>query len=331
MIQQIAQILRSEDRFLVVTHLNPDGDAVGSQLGMFLALAEMDKTVWALASERPPETYDFLGAGRLVITDPAEIHGKPSWIIATDSAEAHRISGDISRFRTDARLINIDHHISNPRYGDLNLVQPDATSSAELVLRVLKEAGYTPSQAVAKCLFTGILTDTGCFRFAGVNSGTLLVAAELLDTGFDPSEVTIPLYEEYPLTRVYLERIMLERIEIHLEGRLVMSTLLNQDFAALDAKLSETEDLVNRLREIRGVEVGVLVTALPDGMTRVSLRSKGLVNVSDIARSLGGGGHRRAAGIRTELPPAKVKEELVAAIGRILADSPSEATSSTYN
>jgi len=298
---------------------------------MFLALTEMGKTAWALATERPPDTYDFLGAGRLVLTDPARIDGEPLWIISVDAAEAHRISGDISRFSSQTRLINIDHHVSNPRFGDMNLVIPEATSSAELVHRVLKEAGYKPSKTVAKCLFTGILTDTGCFRFAGVNSRTLLIAADLLDTGFDPSEVTIPLYEEYPLTRLHLERLMLERIEVHLQGRLVMSTLLSEDFTALGAKISETEDLVNRLREIKGVEVGVLVTALPDGMTRVSLRSKGLVNVSDVASDFGGGGHRRAAGIRTDLTPTKVKEKLVAAIGRVLTDSQSETALPTHN
>lgn len=286
---------------------------------MFLALTEMGKTAWAFASDRPPETYDFLGADRLVITEPAEIRLEPRWILALDAAEEHRISGNISGFRSAARLINIDHHVSNPSFGDLNLVLPEATSSAELVHRVLKEAGYSPSRAVAKCLFTGIITDTGCFRFAGVDGRTLRVAADLLDTGFDPSEVTIPLYEEYPFTRLQLERLMLERVEVRLEGRLVMSTLLAEDFDELRAKVSETEDLVNRLREIRGVEVGVLVTGLPSGTTRVSLRSKGLVNVSDVARSFGGGGHRRAAGIRTELSPAEVKEQLANAIGECLA------------
>lgn len=321
MIRQIAQILRNEDHFLVVTHVNPDGDAIGSQLGMLLALQEMGKTSWALASQPPPSTYHFLGADRLVITDSGQIRPAPRWIIAVDAAEAHRISGDVSGIRHAAKLINIDHHVSNPGFGDLNLVLPDATSSAELVHRVLKEAGYSPSRAVAKCLFTGIITDTGCFRYAGVTGKTLQVAAELLDTGFDPTEVTIPLYEEYPITRLHLERLMLDRIEVHLKGRLIVSTLLSEDFDALHADLSESEDLVNRLREIKGVEVGALVTGLPDGKTRVSLRSKGLVNVADVAVALGGGGHPRAAGIRTALSRAEVTAKIVDSVDRALAET----------
>lgn len=318
MSREIAEILRTQDRFLVVTHINPDGDAVGSLLGMALALSEMGKQSWAFAAHRPPSTYDFLQPDGVLVTDPASVRPEPEWIISVDAAEEGRISGDLKPFRNKARLINIDHHITNPGFGDLNMVRPDATSSAELVHGLLKEIGYTPSPLVGKCLYTGLVTDTGGFRFPGVNSRTLLVGAELLDSGFDLQEVTLALYEDYPVSRLYLERLMLERIEVLLDGRVMVSTLYDEDFLKLHAHRSETEDLVNRLRETKGVEVGILLTEQPDGSTRVSLRSKGLVDVSAVAKSMGGGGHHNAAGIKTPLTVDEIKRELLQSIAEAL-------------
>lgn len=317
MIRKIAAILQSDDHFLVVTHVNPDGDAVGSLLGLSLVLSEMGKKSRALCDDRLPTLFDFLPGRELLVTDVRGIE-PPKWIISVDAADESRISGDISPVRDGARMINIDHHRTNPLFGDLNLVQPDATSSAEIVHRIIKEAGHPLSRDVGKCLYTGLITDTGCFRFSGVNSGTLKVGAEMLASGFDSYDVTLPLFEEYSLSRLQLERLVLERIEVLLDGRLIVSVLYAEDFVRLGAHRSETEDLVNRLREIRGVEVGVLVTEMPDGNTRVSLRSKNAVDVSATAKSFGGGGHARAAGLRTSLSPDEIKEEIARAVSRAL-------------
>ena len=166
------------------------------------------------------------------------------------------------------------------------------------VAEVLKEAGYKLSQEVAKCLYTGLITDTGCFRFSGVNSRTLEIGAEFLATGFDSYELARPLFEENSFGRVQLERLILERMELLLDGRLTVSTLYAGDFGRVGADRSETENLVDRLREIRGVEVGVLITESANGPNRVSFRSKGRIDVSTLAGAMGGGGHRSAAGSR---------------------------------
>jgi phosphoesterase RecJ-like protein len=319
MIQKIAKIVRDEDRFLLVTHVNPDGDAVGSLLGLHLALKEMGKKSWPVAGEQFPELYDFLPGRDSLVTNVSLLNDPPNWIVSLDVASEERISGDITRFRDRAQLVNIDHHPTNPGFGDLNFLVPSATSTAELVYKVIKEAGCKLSADVGKCLYAGLVTDTGCFRFSGVNSETLLLGAEMLGAGFDSFEVTRYLYEEYPLRRLRLEQLVFERIEILVGGRLVLSTLYHTDFEGLGAHMSESENLVNRLRECRGVEVGALITEMPDKVMRMSFRSKGSVDVSAVAKSIGGGGHRHAAGARSTLPLPQLKKKIVQAVEAALS------------
>ncbi len=322
MIEKIASILKTEDNFVVVTHVNPDGDALGSLLGMHLALAEMGKQSHPLSADKFPAIYDFLPGHEQIISEVMGIADHPKFIIAVDAAEEKRISGDISGLRSRTRLINIDHHTTNPEFGDFNFVQTDATSTAELVHQVLKVAGYNLSSDVGKCLYTGLVTDTGGFRFAGVNSRTLAIGAEMLSAGFASYDVTRPLFEEYPIRRIYLERIVLERIEILLDGKLVLSTLYSEDFKKFGAEMSETENLVNRLRENKGVLAGILFTTMPDNVVRVSFRSKDSLDVSAIAKSLGGGGHSHAAGLKSTLPLQELKEKIILAVADALDSQP---------
>jgi phosphoesterase RecJ-like protein len=319
MIQTIARILKTDDQFLVASHVNPDGDAIGSLLGLYLALTEMKKRAWPMCADRLSHIYDFLPGRDALIANPETIRPAPNWIIAVDTAEENRISGDVAHVRGQAKLINIDHHRTNPNFGDVNLVEPTATSSAEIVFRVLSEMGYTLSPEVGKCLYTGLITDTGCFRFSGVDSRTLEVGAQLLASGFDSYEVTRHLFEEQPFSRLQLERLMLERIEILLGGILSLSIFYTDDFGRVGADKTETESLVDRLREIRGVEVGVLITQMSEGVTRVSLRSKGRLDVASIAVELGGGGHPEAAGLKTHLPPHEIKQRVTQAVEDALA------------
>jgi bifunctional oligoribonuclease and PAP phosphatase NrnA len=319
MTREISDILRNDDRFLVVTHVNPDGDAVGSLLGMHLALHEMGKKSWPMAGEALPGLYDFLPGREDLILDPAGVPDAPDWIISLDAAEESRISGDISRFRDSATLINVDHHPTNPGFGDINLVDPGATSTAELVFTLLGNAGYRLSLPVAKCLYSGLVTDTGCFRFAGVDGKTLALGARLLEVGLDSYEITRYLFEEFPVARLHLERLILERLEIMLEGRLILSNLYAEDFDRLGADFNDSEHLVNRLREVRGVEVAALMTTMSDKLIRVSLRSKGRVDVASIAASLGGGGHRRAAGIKSPLSMPELRARFVQAVREALS------------
>lgn len=317
---EIVDILRNEDRFLVVTHVNPDGDAIGSLMGMFLGLVGAGKRAWPLIRDDVPDLYDFMPGLRQVIQSPESMDARPDWIIAVDCAERSRIAGDIERFDDRARLINIDHHPTNPQYGDFNLVIPEAASSAEIVFDLLKGLGPVSPDA-AMCLYTGLITDTGGFKFSGVKAETMRVAAEMMDTGFDPYEVATNVFERHPLGRLDLERLMLERAEILFDGAVIMSTLYAKDFDELGLKRSDAENLIDVLRAFRGVEVAALVVESDDGKSKGSLRSKKYVDVAAIAKSMGGGGHYRAAGFRTDLRPADTHEMVKRELHQVLAES----------
>jgi bifunctional oligoribonuclease and PAP phosphatase NrnA len=318
LMESIPDILSTNKSFIVVTHVNPDGDAIGSLLGMHLALRDMGKQSIPVCRGVVPAMYRFLPGVDEIVEESRSNNGPPPWIISVDAATEQRISGDLSGIRPPAMLINIDHHPTNPGFGDLNLVDPKATSTAEIVLTVLKQVGYQLSVDVGKCLYTGLVTDTGGFRFSGVNARTMKLAAEMLESGFDSYDVTRHLFEEYPIRRLELERLLLDRIEILLDGRLVLTTLYADDFTRLGVTMADSENLVNRLRESSGVEVGVLLTNMSEELTRVSLRSKDQVDVSKIAASFGGGGHCRAAGIKSALPLADLKLRIIAAVREAL-------------
>jgi phosphoesterase RecJ-like protein len=319
MTKQIAEIINKHDNFLVVTHVNPDGDAIGSLLGMYAALREMGKTAVPVLGTKFPALFEFLPDKNDVLIGLDSLNFNPSYIISLDVAAENRICPSVDSLRKSATLVNIDHHPTNPGYGDINYIQPYANSTTQLVYEILYKAGHPLSLDVGKCLYTGLITDTGCFKFAGVTSKTFELAAKLLEPGVDNYEITRHLFEEFALSRLVLERLMLERIEILLEGKLVLSHLDLEDFEEIGADLSEGENLVNRLRETRGVEVGGLITKLSDSLCKVSLRSKGLIDVSAIASELGGGGHRRAAGIKASMSPQKLRITLLELIGTAIS------------
>ncbi len=236
------------------------------------------------------------------------------WVISLDAAERSRIAGEINGYLDRAKLINIDHHPTNPDFGHLNMVRPEANSTAEIVFQLLRNIGQNISPEVGICLYTGLVTDTGCFRFSGVNGNTFRIASELLDTGVDAYEVCRRLYEEFPPHRLKLEKAILDRMEIHLDGRLCLSVIYQEDFNTYGGQPSDIEGVVNRLRSLRGVEVGALITEVSGNGTKASLRSKNEIDVAKIAVSLGGGGHHRASGLRSPMTPKELKYALIKAI-----------------
>ncbi len=319
MFDDICGAIKNSDRILIVTHTNPDGDAIGSSLGFHLSLKEMGKTSFLALESPPPQMFSFLTGIEEAIVSPDITDINPGLVLALDAADQKRVVPSIERIRSEVQVINIDHHPTNPGYGDLNLVRADANSTSSLVFNVLKEMGHHPSYAASKALFTGLVTDTGCFRFEGVNSSTFRLAAEMCESGIDSYQITQFLFEEHPIERISLERLVLNRLKFFLEGKVALSELYLSDFKEIGASLSDAENLVNKLRETRGVEVGVLMTKVSKDLTRVSLRSKGNLDVSVIAAEFGGGGHRRAAGIKSALDFSTLQRQLLVAIEKCLS------------
>jgi phosphoesterase RecJ-like protein len=297
----IVRALREGDSFLVFFHELPDGDSVGATLALVLALQRLGKRVTAVGKDRVPRSYQFLpGAEQVRLLDELRLE---SWdtSIVLDCADPERAGDAWPLARRAGRLINIDHHVTNPRYGDLNLVDPGASATAELVYFLVRDLGIEIDRDMANCLFVGIMTDTGSFRYANASPQTFRVAAELVEAGASPELLGARLWESKPISTLRLLALALSTLKLSDDGRMAWLTVDDATLAEAGADEPEVEGIVNYPRSLEGVEVAMLFRPMADGRTRVALRSKGRVDVSRVARALGGGGHPRAAGCI--LPP----------------------------
>ncbi len=311
--QQVVAELRSAERFVVVTHEHPDGDALGSLVAMqqILQGRGADCVMFIDPSDFPlPEEYDFLPLPRLIDTPPKDAEERV--VLFLDCGNIERTPARIFK-RAGAQIVNIDHHHDNTRFGTINYVRPDTSCTAEIVWELMHELGVEPDTTIAEALYVGLITDTGRFMYENTGPRAHLMAAELIEAGVEVHEIYRRVYEDLPYGRLALLARGLEKIERYDNGRLTVSALEAEDFTAAGAEASYAEGLVDHLRAVRGTLVAALVrerSADGDGrpQRKVSLRSSDdSVDVSRIARAQGGGGHRQAAGFNTAMP----HEELV--------------------
>jgi bifunctional oligoribonuclease and PAP phosphatase NrnA len=304
-IERVAAELRDRDRFLLTAHEGPDGDALGSLLGMHHLLTQLgkDSVMFMAAKEFPlPIEYRFLPLEEVFHEPPADMADRT--VIFLDCGNIDRMPVD---FLTSGGnfVINIDHHHDNTRFGDANLVDVDASCTAEIVYELAGLLGGRITPEIASALYVGLVTDTGKFMYENVNAGTHRIAAELIEAGVEVDDTYRRLYEHVPLEKLRLVSRALEGIERHCDGRLVLTYVTAADYEASGAGEEMTEGIIDHLRSIEGSKVAALIR---DQGTRgraarkVSLRSSdGDVDVSAIARAHGGGGHKRAAGFSTDL------------------------------
>lgn len=297
--------LRARDRFLLTAHEGPDGDALGSLLGMHHLLTRLgkDSVMFLAAKEFPlPIEYRFLPLEEVFHEPPADMADRT--VIFLDCGNIDRMPVD---FLTagDNEVINIDHHHDNTRFGDVNLVDVEASCTAEIVygLALALDVAITPEMAAA--LYVGLITDTGKFMYENTTAHTHRVAAALIEAGVDVDDTYRRLYEHVPLEKLKLVARALGAIQHHCDGRLVITYITGEDYAATGAGEEMTEGVIDHLRSIEGTKVAAVVRDLGDrgrAARKVSLRSsEGDVDVSAIARRSGGGGHKRAAGFSTDL------------------------------
>ncbi|HEX5584867.1 bifunctional oligoribonuclease/PAP phosphatase NrnA [Gaiella sp.] len=316
--ESVVAALRAHGRFAVTSHDNPDGDALGSMLGMHLGLELLGKdSVMVLGGEAPlPPEYAFLQLPTrgLVRTAPADISERV--LVAVDCAQASRVV-DPALVEAGSLAVNIDHHHDNTRFGDVNLVVDDASSTAEVLMDVFDELDVVPTPELAEALYTGVVTDTGRFQYSNTTPKALRLAARLVEEGADVGKVFVEVYESTPFAKLKLLARALEHAAELAEGRVVVSELTRADFESARAAEPFSEGIIDHLRAVDGAELVALVRELPEGAPtrrKGSLRShpRG-VDVSAIARSFGGGGHRRAAGFSTDLPMDEITRQIVAA------------------
>src|SRR3954468_4681025 len=292
MVTEVLKAIENNKRFVLTSHARPDGDAIGSVLGLHLALRELGKDVDVIMSDSVPVIYRGLPHTN-AIQRASEVNGKydAAIILECDSVERTGISGLDSAGRT---LINIDHHNSAKPFAHVNWIDPSACATAQMIVELGHAAGAKLTPDVATCLYTAVLTDTGSFCFQGTNERTFALAQELVRAGADPSHIAQSVYFANPESKMRLLGLALNSLQR--EGDMVWMAVTQEQMQHCNALEEDCEGLVNYGLGIAGVEVAVFFRELPDGRYRISLRSKGGVNVALIAAQFGGGGHQCAAG-----------------------------------
>jgi phosphoesterase RecJ-like protein len=327
-LERVANAIREHDRFLVCTHENPDGDALGSILAARLGLEHLGKdVVMYLAGHVPlPHEYRFMALGDLRRGGaPEDVSGVV--VLALDCANERRLGPDTSWLRRSKLVVDVDHHHDNTRFGDLNCVVSGASSTGEILADLLGLLGVPLTPAIAEALYIALVTDTGRFQYANTTPKALRLAADLIEAGADFHRVFGEVYENVAFAKLKLVARALERAKVYEGGRLVVSHLEKRDFDDVGAEEPFAEGIIDYLRGVEGAELAALIREPPtqNGPTRrVSLRTTAEdLDVSAIARKSGGGGHRQAAGFSSE---ASV-EEITEFIRReFLTQSPNDAS-----
>ncbi|PYL18125.1 MAG: hypothetical protein DMF41_12905 [Verrucomicrobia bacterium] len=317
--EEIGQVLRGNQCFAILSHVRPDGDALGSQLALALSLQQLGKDVRIWNEDGMLEKYSFLPRAEL-LTKPPSTAVDVDVAVALDTAIQNRLGTTLAAVGSAKIWINIDHHRSNPGYGDLVIIDSSAPATGEIIFRLIKSQDLPFNHDIAENLFAAISTDTGSFQYPKTSARTFEIAAELVRVGgLDVGQISQQLYENYPRRRLELLRDLLRTMRFGEDGRVASFSLSLKTAADLAVLPEDNEGLIDHLRAIRGVIVAVFFEELADGKVRVSMRSKDeAVDVCAICQKFGGGGHTLAAGARIRGSLAEVEEKVLEEIGEVL-------------
>lgn len=310
----IDRLNRSEALFLA-THINPDGDAIGSMLALGLGLQQRGKRVFMYNASSIPAVYRFLPGVKQVRQTLPSFSDYDTAVIL-DCGDLERIGDAAANENALPHIVNIDHHVTNTVFGQNQFVDATACSSAEIVYRLLKRMKVKIDKAIATSIYTGIFTDTGSFRFANTNSAAYAICSEMVQCGVDPYTVAQHVYGTYSLGRILLLNMALDSIEISANGKLSIMTVTKDMFTETDTNPEDVDGMINYAKRIEDVKVAALIMENANGTAHkrfhVSLRSDGSVDVAEIAASFGGGGHFNAAGFGVETSIEDLKKSIEA-------------------
>jgi phosphoesterase RecJ-like protein len=313
----IADALKSAESIVILSHLRPDGDAIGSQVGLGLALKAAGKCVRCLNEDGVPESLAFLPGIDLVETPEtaAPLDGV-DLVVACDTADQKRLGERVREMLPKGVvLVNVDHHVSNARYGDLYYVDSISPATGQIIYQLLEAGRFPISSEVSENLFIAISTDTGSFQYPNTTADTFRTGASLIDAGAGVGQLSQSMYDNYPLRRLKLLGELLEVMEIGNRGRRASWAMTLEMAERLEIQASDTDGLIDHLRSIQGVLVAAFFQEAPGGYVRASLRSKDpAVDVCKVCQRFNGGGHALAAGVRMKSPLAAAQEQVLDAI-----------------
>ena len=323
-LETILGLIKDAKRVLISSHENPDGDAIGSMLGLGLALEQMGKEVVFYNKDGVPELLRFLPRSEKIGDSIADLKGSFDVVFAVDCTGTNRAGAEFEDFLGSGRggkVVIMDHHQTNGPSADYHLLDPHASSTGIIVYSVLKRLPVEIDSDIAKNLYTTIIGDTGSFKYSNTNPETFRVAAELVERGADPADISEALFESEPLRKLKLIGLVLPTLEVSKDKRIASVYVDKGMYSQSGASREDSEGIVNIPRCIKGVEVAALFREESgrDGQSwKVSLRSKGDVDVAKIAEGFGGGGHRKAAGCTLEGSLEDAKKKMFGAIEEAL-------------
>ena len=319
-VNQIIRELKSAKTVAIGGHMRPDGDCIGSELAVAYVLKRLGKKVTVFNQDIVPAKLAFL--------DPKKILRGPKkakhydCVVATDCASYERMGTVCEVIGKRETLINIDHHGSNSRYGDINWIDSNSASSGELIFRLIKQANWTITPDIADCLFTAISTDTGSFQYATTRPFTYHTAAELVTKGANLARICEEVYQSYPLSRVKLQKHLYNSFKLIANNKIAYFWIRQTDYDKAGAIPDESEGLIDHIRDIKGVKVACLFEEIEPEITRISLRSKlPELDVSAIAMFFGGGGHQSAAGARIPGKQQTIQRQVLSTVKKALVNT----------
>ncbi|ASS75600.1 DHH family phosphoesterase [Tumebacillus algifaecis] len=322
-----ADFFRNHDNLLLLVHEKPDGDALGSVLGAAHLLQSLGKTVTLVNDDPIPDKFRFLPmADRFLL--PEEVEGTFANVIAFDCGDRKRLGRSQGLIAADANLLNVDHHVTNDHFGTENIVDLEAAATCQIVFKIAQELRIELDLDTATCLYTGLVTDTGGFRYSNTTEEVLLIAAHLLTAGVSPYQIVDRVMETLTWPQVQLIRTVLDTLDRDESGMISWVTITRDMLERAGGCDEDVEGLVNYPRNVEGVEVGISFRESVPGKVKVSFRSKYVVDVGAIALEFGGGGHARAAGCTVDGDVDTVKDRVLARVREVVTavDTKPEAT-----
>lgn len=315
-LDRAAKAIREAKSLALACHVGPDGDALGSMLGLGLVASKAGKEV--VASFGSPFVVSgslaFL-PGQDLLVDPRDFPEEPEMMIVFDAGSADRL-GELGSNAGRARvLIVIDHHVTNVGFGDIAVIDPGAGATGQLVYHLLGRLGWPITEDVAECLLAALITDTGRFQYASTSPETLRIAAELMEAGAVPSRISRHVYEEVPFGYLQAAGAALSRARLDVEAGVVATVITQSDLGSAGIDWGDIDNLIDTLRLAEEADVAVLAKSYDDGRVKVSMRSRGDTDVGGLATALGGGGHRLAAGFTVEGDPQEAIDRVIALVG----------------
>lgn len=310
-IKQCVQLLKEKNDFLILTHAHPDGDTLGSGFALCLALRQIGKNANVINADEFPKKYGYIYEN----VEKQEFDGK--YIVAVDVA-TETLLGSLQKDFGGKINLCIDHHATNTNYAENILLDGNSASCCEIVFDVINELGATITKTVADCLYTGISTDTGCFRFANTTANTFSVAAELVKYGADNAMINRKMFETKTKTYAHLERLALEGMKFYYDGKVAIITVTQQMYKETGSSEIETEALTPLTRQVEGTEIGIMLKEKEDGTCKASIRTYESVDASKLASCFGGGGHKSAAACKIDADVENATKMLLKQCGEFI-------------